>query len=87
VLRTLKAIHQKAGDTDRALAVMNRMLAVVPDAPEELRDRGMIYADMGACRAAFDDLQAYLHHRPDAPDAPEVRSRVVELAAARARLN
>ena len=87
VLRNLKAIHVKAGDTDRALAVMNRMLTLVPDAPEELRDRGMIYADMGAFRAALDDLQAYLRHRPDAPDAPDVRSRVVELAAARARLN
>ncbi len=87
VLRNLKAIYVKAGDADRALAVMNRMLAVLPGAPEELRDRGMVYADMGAFRAALEDLQAYLRQRPDAPDAPDVRSRVVELTTARARLN
>jgi regulator of sirC expression with transglutaminase-like and TPR domain len=86
-LRNLKTIYLKAGDTDRALAVMNRMIAVVPDAPEELRDRGTLYADMGAFRAALDDLQAYLHRRPDAPDGGEVRARVVDLAAGRARLN
>lgn len=87
VLRNLKAIYLRTGDADRALAVMNRMLAVVPDAPEELRDRGTLYAQMGAFRAALEDLQGYLRRRPDAPDAGDLRARVVELAAACARLN
>jgi regulator of sirC expression with transglutaminase-like and TPR domain len=87
VLRNLKAIYVKAGDADRALAVMNRMLAVVPDAAEELRDRGLIYADMGAVRAARADLQGYLDRRPEAPDVPEMRARVAALHAACARLN
>jgi regulator of sirC expression with transglutaminase-like and TPR domain len=86
-LRNLKTIYLKAGDAERALAVMNRMLAVLPDAAEELRDRGMVYADMGAVRAALADLQRYLDRRPDAPDASDVRARVVALAAACARLN
>jgi regulator of sirC expression with transglutaminase-like and TPR domain len=87
LLRNLKTIYLKAGDAERALAVMNRMLAVLPDAAEELRDRGMVYADMGAVRAALADLQGYLDRRPDAPDASDVRARVVALAAACARLN
>lgn len=87
VLRNLKGIYLRAGDTDRALQVMNRMLAVLPGAPQELRDRGALYADIGAFRAALEDFQAYLRLRPSAPDAGAVRERVVELAAACARLN
>jgi regulator of sirC expression with transglutaminase-like and TPR domain len=87
VLRNLKAIHLQAGDADRALAAAIRMVALLPDAAEELRDRGTIYADMGAFRAALDDLQGYLRRRPEAPDAVDVRARVVELTAACARLN
>jgi regulator of sirC expression with transglutaminase-like and TPR domain len=87
VLRNLKSVYMKAGDADRSLAVANRMLALLPDALEELRDRGTIYAHMGAFRAALEDLQSYLRRRPDAPDATDVRARVVELAAACARLN
>ena len=87
MLRNLKAAYLGAGDTERALRVLNRMLVVVPGAAEELRDRGMLYADMGAFRAAVEDLQSYLHRRPAAPDAEPVRARLVELTAARARLN
>jgi regulator of sirC expression with transglutaminase-like and TPR domain len=87
VLRNLKAIYMKAGDADRGLAVMNRMLALLPDAAEELRDRGAIYADMGAFRAALADLQEYLRRRPEAPDSADVYARTVALATACARLN
>ena len=41
LLRNLKASTCKAGKLEQALAVMNRMLLVVPEAAEELRDRGL----------------------------------------------
>ncbi len=87
LLRNLKAIYRRNGETDRALAVMNRMLAVVPDSAEELRDRASIYAEMGAFRAALEDYRGYLHRRPGAPDAGDVRARMIELQGACARLN
>jgi regulator of sirC expression with transglutaminase-like and TPR domain len=87
ILRNLKAVHLRNGDAERALAVMNRMLLVLPDSAEELRDRGAIYADMGAFRAALEDFRSYLRRRPGAADAIEVRERVVELQGACARLN
>lgn len=87
VLRNLKAIYVKGADTERALQVMNRIIALAPCAAEERRDRGALYAELGAVRAAAEDLQAYLRLRPLAPDADVVRERAVELAAACARLN
>ena len=41
VLRNLKAIYLKGGKLEQALAVMHRMLLVVPESAEELRDRGL----------------------------------------------
>jgi regulator of sirC expression with transglutaminase-like and TPR domain len=86
VLRNLKAIYLKAGKLEQALAVMQRMLLVVPESAEELRDRGLVYAGLECFRPALADLQNYLRRRPDAADATEVHARVVELRAATARL-
>ena len=86
VLRNLKAIYLKAGDLERALAVMHRLLLAVPESAEELRDRGLIYAGLEASRAAAADLQNYLRRRPDGPDAAEIHAKLVELKAAAARL-
>ena len=86
VLRNLKAIYLKGGKLEQALAVMQRMLLVVPESAEELRDRGLVYAGLECFRPAVADLQNYLRRRPDAADATEVHAKVVELRAAAARL-
>lgn len=86
VLRNLKSIYSKSGKLERALAVMQRMLLVVPESAEELRDRGLIYARLEAFRAAAADLQNYLRRKPDAPDAADMHAKLVELKAAAARL-
>jgi len=87
VLRNLKTIYRQAGQLERALDVMNRMLLVVPEAAEELRDRGLVYAALECYRPALADVQNYLRRRPDAPDAAELRAKAAELSAAVARLN
>ncbi len=87
VLRNLKAIYLQAGDARAALAVVNRLLLVVPEAVEELRDRGLLFARLECFRPAAADLASYLRRRPDAPDAAEMRDRLVALHAAAARLN
>jgi regulator of sirC expression with transglutaminase-like and TPR domain len=87
LLRNLKSIHCRAGQLSEALAVMNRMLLVLPDSPEMQRDRGLLYAQMEASRAALADLREYLKRRVDAPDAADIREKVVELEVACARLN
>jgi regulator of sirC expression with transglutaminase-like and TPR domain len=87
VLRNLKGIYMQSGEHDRALAVMNRMLLVVPESADELRDRGLLYARLECFRPALADLQSYLRRKPDAVDALEIHERVVDLKSHAARLN
>jgi regulator of sirC expression with transglutaminase-like and TPR domain len=87
VLRNLKSIYLQAERYPQALAVMNRMLLVVPESAEELRDRGLVYEKLQCSRAALADLANYVRRAPDAPDATEMRGRIVELRAACARLH
>ena len=87
VLRNLKNIYTQAGKLEQALAVMHRMLLVLPESAEELRDRGLLYQRLDCFRPALSDLQNYLRRRPQAPDASEIHGRIVELKQATARLN
>ena len=87
VLRNLKNIYREKDEPQRLLEVINRMILVAPEAPGELRDRGLVYQRMEAFRAALRDLNDYLDQEPDAADADEIRARVVELTSLCARLN
>lgn len=87
MLRNLKAIYLHSGALESALAVMQRMLLVVPESAEELRDRGLLYARLDCYRPAAADLQSYLRRRPDAPDAAEIHAQLATLKAAGARLH
>lgn len=87
VLRNLKGIYREAGKPERELEVLNRMLLVVPDAPLELRDRGLVYQKLECWRPALKDLNEYLERAPDAPDAEDMRAKVMELSQRCARLN
>jgi len=87
MLRNLKNIYMQTKKLETALDVMHRMLLVVPESAEELRDRGMIYEQLECYRAALSDLQNYLRRRPEAPDAGEIYSKVVELKQACGKLN
>jgi regulator of sirC expression with transglutaminase-like and TPR domain len=87
VLRNLKALYTQSGQLEHALAVMHRMLLVVPESAEELRDRGLLYQRLECFRPALSDLQNYLRRRPEAPDSVDVRGMVLELKRACAKLN
>jgi regulator of sirC expression with transglutaminase-like and TPR domain len=87
VLRNLKGIYREAGKHERELEVLNRMLLVTPDAPLELRDRGLVYQKLECWRPALKDLSDYLERAPEAPDAEDMRAKVMELSQRCARLN
>ena len=87
VLRNLKNIYREKDQPQQLLKVINRMITVAPEAHGELRDRGLVYQKLEAFRAALKDLNDYLERDPEAPDADDVRARVVELTAQCARLN
>jgi regulator of sirC expression with transglutaminase-like and TPR domain len=87
LLRNLKAIYLEAKDLDRALTVMNRLVILLPDVPEERRDRGLTYAELECPRAAADDLGFYARERPLADDAEKIAAQLAVVAISAAKLN
>ncbi len=87
LLRNLKAIYLEAHEYDKALGVMQRLVILLPDVPEERRDRGLMYARLECPRAAQDDLSRYVALRPKADDAGSVAAQLAAVTIAAARLN
>jgi len=79
MLRNLKEIHRSAEDGPRLLAVLNRLVVLLPQAWEERRDRGMVLAELGQVDAAMLDLAEYLAHSPKAPDRTAIGERLLAL--------
>jgi regulator of sirC expression with transglutaminase-like and TPR domain len=73
MLHNLKRIYLERSDDIRLWWVVDRLLMLDPNQPEELRDRGLISARLGNGPAASRDLGAYLEVAPDSPDARQVR--------------
>jgi regulator of sirC expression with transglutaminase-like and TPR domain len=87
MLNNLRGIYLQSGEREKALAATSRIIALMPEAAEELRDRGELYAELECFRAAVADLRHYLTLRPGAPDAAHVRLRLARLEPLAARLN
>jgi regulator of sirC expression with transglutaminase-like and TPR domain len=87
MLRNLKAIHARAGDHARCLAVVDLILRVDPAAGEDLRDRGLLYEALDCYGLALRDLETYLARFPEAAGAGELVQRIALLRAKAARLN
>ena len=81
MLRNLKEIHRAQQDWPRMLAVLDRLVILLPDVPSERRDRGLVHAELGQAGQALADLQAYLEAEPLAPDQGALRERMQELAS------
>ena len=79
LLFNLKEIHRSAEDWPRLLAVQQRLVLLLPQAAEEQRDRGLVWAELGRPDEAATDLASYLAARPQAEDAPALRERLAEL--------
>lgn len=82
VLRNLKEVHRSAEDWPLLLAVMQRLVLLLPDDWEERRDRGLVRAELGDIGGALHDLQAYVEQCPGADDARAIQERIGELRAA-----
>ena len=87
ILRNLQALYSESGDWARAVRCIDRILMLLPDNAEALRDRGLGYSELGHRAGAHRDLGRYLQLNPEAGDADAVRSRLVEQARERQRLH
>ena len=87
LLHNLKAIYLREHKLDKALPIMNWIIATMPEQTPELRDRGMIYQELECPRAALTDFETYLQLSPGSDDAGDIRGRIIELRKEVARLN
>jgi len=79
LLGNLKVLYVRSADFGRALACCERILLVAPDAPHELRDRGLVYEKLECFGAAAADLERFLELAPDDESAGAVRERLASL--------
>ena len=79
MLRNLKEIHRGTADVPRLLAVLERLVVLLPQIWEERRDRGLVYAELGDDVAASRDLTLYLENVPDAQDRQAIAERLAHL--------
>jgi regulator of sirC expression with transglutaminase-like and TPR domain len=82
MLRNLKEVHRTQEDWLRLIAVLDRLLILLPDAWTEYRDRGLAGAEMGDNRLAVADLDTYLAQTDDALDRDAIGQRLQELRRA-----
>ncbi|OUM03573.1 SirB1 family protein [Variovorax sp. JS1663] len=82
MLRNLKEIHRSQEDWQRAIAVQDRLVALLPEAWGEHRDRGLAHAEQGNTARAVRDLETYLAHAEDALDIDAITERVATLRRA-----
>ena len=79
MLRNLKEIYRTQEDWPRMLAVMERLIVLLPEAWPEYRDRGLAHAEMGNTEQALADLECYLVNTDDLVDVNAIADRVDEL--------
>jgi regulator of sirC expression with transglutaminase-like and TPR domain len=87
MLTNLKHLYLRARDFGRTLACCERILLLQPDAPLELRDRGLVYERLECFAAAASDLERFLHSAPEDESAPAIRDRLRALRARPHRLH
>ena len=74
MLTNLKHIYLSRGEINPCLAAIERILILFPDAPLELRDRGVIYFRTDRPIEARQDLERYLTLMPSADDRAIIQS-------------
>ena len=87
MLRNLKGIYLQRREFTKAVAAIDCVIALAPQAADEYRDRGRLHLEMECFRAALADFRSYLLLKPDAEDAIVVRQKAAELQHIAARLN
>ncbi len=85
MLHNLKEIHAAQEDWLRLIAVLDRLIVLLPEAWTEYRDRGLAYAETGRSGHALEDLETYLANtmhtnvQGQYPDRAAIAQRVTEL--------
>jgi regulator of sirC expression with transglutaminase-like and TPR domain len=62
VLTNLKHAYMLKRDVINAVKTIDRLLVIDPTRMVDLRDRGLLYAELGLSKAAMKDLETYVGH-------------------------
>lgn len=87
LLANLKVIFLRGGDLEQAAIAADGMLTLQPDSADNLRDRGLIYRELGYATAAAADLRRYVQVSDDAEEIAELQPVLAELEAAGVRVH
>jgi regulator of sirC expression with transglutaminase-like and TPR domain len=87
MLQNLRGAYVRQEAWGAAAAIVERLRLLQPQAPEHLRELGVLLQRAGALRRAAEYLEEYLLLAPDAPDAESVRQTLNAMIRQLARLN
>jgi regulator of sirC expression with transglutaminase-like and TPR domain len=79
MLSNLKSIYFNGQEYGKALAAVERLLALNPRCATEVRDRGLLASQLRRYAAATADLDRYLRMAPDAEDRDVIREHLRSL--------
>ncbi|MCC6810093.1 MAG: tetratricopeptide repeat protein [Deltaproteobacteria bacterium] len=85
--RNLKLIYLRENNFQAALDATDRIVFLLPEDPEEHRDRGLLFERLECFGAAQKDYETYLDLAPTNEDVPLIRERLVNVGAKAARVN
>ncbi len=80
LLRNLKNIYMEKQQAEKALIVIELILSIVPDAADELRDRGMIYHHLEYTQGAIHDLKRFLELQPHSSERTVIEALLESLS-------
>jgi len=87
MLNNLKQIYSRARALEKALVVIEMMLAVSPENPWEIRDRALIFYQLKQYRLAAEDFRRYLALQPDSSDREVILGCIQSAEGQWARMN
>lgn len=87
MLRNLKAIYHHSGHDLQALEMIQWILAIDPDAPAELKQRGLLYEAMGNFASAVQDFEHYLKVAPTSEDEQIIKRKITLLDDSRRKMH
>lgn len=76
LLDTLKASLMEERQMERALRVSEALLQFNPEDPYEIRDRGLIYAQLDCEHVALTDLSYFIEQCPEDPISEMIRAQI-----------
>lgn len=87
MLRNLKQIYMESQEVELALSCIEMILSILPESPDELRDRGMIYQHIEYSQGAINDLTHYLELVPNAEERGVIEALLDSLQSQRKSLH